>query len=149
MDMGPSNVQEDEKVKETDKNIDPDLSVKHDQAPEAIKPEESEEKTNTTSVSALDMDSSDVQEEEKIEETDKNIDPDLSVTHDDATEPMKPDATCVSAIDMILKSLWQITVFTSQLATFQETDQSFTEDQLHDFIFNNLSLTQFKVSALT
>ncbi|KAL1194910.1 hypothetical protein V5N11_020034 [Cardamine amara subsp. amara] len=89
------------------------------------------------------MDSSNVQEEEKIEETDKNIDPDLSVTREDATEPMKLDATCVSAIDMIIKSLWQISVFTSQLANCQETNQSFTEDQLHDFILNNLSLTQY------
>ncbi|VYS50050.1 unnamed protein product [Arabidopsis thaliana] len=74
------------------------------------------------------MDPSNVQEVEKLEE----IDPDLSLTQDDAEEPIgKLNATCVSALAMILKSIWNINVFASS----REDESVF-----HEFLLNDLSL---------
>ncbi|CAH8256913.1 unnamed protein product [Arabidopsis lyrata] len=60
------------------------------------------------------------------------MDPDRSVTQDDAEESVvKRNATCVSALNMIIKSLWDINVFASS----REDEPVF-----HEFLLNDLSL---------
>ncbi|KAG2312536.1 hypothetical protein Bca52824_024093 [Brassica carinata] len=76
----------------------------------------------------MEMESSKVQEE-----TDQKIDPDLSVRHDDAHEPMKTEEKPNAALDTILKSLWKIGVFRKELPSFTEDEFVFL---LRDFILN-------------
>ncbi|CAE5962911.1 unnamed protein product [Arabidopsis arenosa] len=94
----------------------------------------------------MEMDSSEVQEVEKLEE----IDPDLSDSGTEESEEEILNETSVSAFDMILKSLWNIRVFLSTLLMdyVQEANQSLTNDEsvplqdiLRIFLLNNLSLT--------
>ncbi|KAG7585813.1 hypothetical protein ISN45_Aa02g011590 [Arabidopsis thaliana x Arabidopsis arenosa] len=94
----------------------------------------------------MEMDSSEVQEVEKLEE----IDPDLSDSNTEESEEKILNETSVSALDMILKSLWNIRVFLSTLLMdyVQEANQSLTNDEsvplqdiLRIFLLNNLSLT--------
>ncbi|CAA7024059.1 unnamed protein product [Microthlaspi erraticum] len=82
--------------------------------------------------------SSDVPESEKVKQIDHEIDPDdLSETQENS--PMK-HATCVLALNTILKSLMKIRVFIShvKLAICQETHEGFTKYLLslnyHDFL---------------
>ncbi|KAG7650615.1 hypothetical protein AtNW77_Chr1g0065361 [Arabidopsis thaliana] len=93
----------------------------------------------------MEMDLSEVKEMEKDEE----IDSDLSDSDTEEPEEKILNATSVSALDMILKSLWNISVFVSNLSMdyVQEANQSLTDNEsvplqdiLRIFMLNNLSL---------
>ncbi|CAH2065543.1 unnamed protein product [Thlaspi arvense] len=95
------------------------------------------------------LESSKIQEAEQVEEIEQRIDPEAMKSEEPEE---KPNATRVLALDMILKSLWKISVFLSDflLEFCQATHHSFTEDgeyvvtpsqQLRDFLLSNLSVT--------
>ncbi|XP_024009738.1 uncharacterized protein LOC18013842 isoform X2 [Eutrema salsugineum] len=91
----------------------------------------------------METEPSKVEELKKKKETAQKIDPDLATNYEghETLEPKeseeKPNPTLVSSLDMILKSLWKISVFTKELPSFTEDEYV---SELRDFFLNDPTL---------
>ncbi|XP_010512635.1 PREDICTED: uncharacterized protein LOC104788568 isoform X2 [Camelina sativa] len=104
----------------------------------------------------MEMNPSEVQEVRKFEEIDQKLEPELSDSNTEESEEKLLNATSVSALDMILKSLWKISVFLSDFLRnyVQEAQHNLTDDEsvlpqdiLRIFLLDNLSLTTHPLEA--
>ncbi|XP_010470410.1 PREDICTED: uncharacterized protein LOC104750320 [Camelina sativa] len=104
----------------------------------------------------MEMNPSEVQEVRKFEDIDQKLEPDLLDSNTEESEEKLQNATSVSALNMILKSMWKISVFLSNFLRnyVQEAQHNLKHDEsvlpqdiLRIFLLENFSLTTHPLEA--